>query len=261
MGHLDELPELALKRIFQFLFAPEENCHGINAIISMRALSNTCTRFREVVETYDWKVKRVHIPASSLQKAMQRESSLLGTLTNFVSTKPKTEYDLSPVLWLSRVNFLRHVEISIDEFTPEEATYLVRKLSDGTKGTVFLISSGWIVDGLVIAQYKKPTIAGLYTKRYARIFILDDGDDIAKVTGENCRFDNSLVTGKITIETSNGKKYGPFGHSGNPNGSERYLVLDGGIDTTPSSLRLQPDRTHQKFLAPIDYDPHWRFRN
>ena len=38
MGHLDELPELALKRVFQFLFASGEKCHDINAISSMRAL-------------------------------------------------------------------------------------------------------------------------------------------------------------------------------------------------------------------------------
>ena len=55
--------------------------------------------------------------------------------------------------------------------------------------------------------------------------------------------------------------YGPFGHSGNPNGSERNLVLSQGFDLAPSSLKLEPDRTHRKFLAPIDYDPHWRFRN
>ena len=39
MGHLDELPELALKRVFRFLFAPSENYHDINAIASMRAIS------------------------------------------------------------------------------------------------------------------------------------------------------------------------------------------------------------------------------
>ena len=117
------------------------------------------------------------------------------------------------------------------------------------------------MDGLVIAQYKKPTISGLYTKRCAKIIILDKDDDIEKVTGENCYFDNSTVTGKITITTCKGKVYGPFGHSGNPNGSERHLVLSQGFDMPPSSLKLEPDQRHQKFLAPIDYDPHWRFRN
>ena len=39
MGHLDELPELALKRVFQFLFASGEKCHDVNTISSMRALS------------------------------------------------------------------------------------------------------------------------------------------------------------------------------------------------------------------------------
>ena len=94
--------------------------------------SQTCRRFRDVTENYDWKIKRVHIRASSLQKA-SRKRSLLGALTNFVTSKPKTEYDLSPILWLGQVDFIRYPEISIDEFTPDEATYLVRKLSDASK--------------------------------------------------------------------------------------------------------------------------------
>ena len=88
-----------------------------------------------MIENYDWKIGRVHIPASTLQKATRRRS-LLGALTNLVASKLKTEYDLSPICWLGRVDFLRHVEITIDEFTPEEATYLVRKLSEATKGMV-----------------------------------------------------------------------------------------------------------------------------
>ena len=39
MGHLDELPELALKRVFQFVFTSGEKCHDVNTISSMRALS------------------------------------------------------------------------------------------------------------------------------------------------------------------------------------------------------------------------------
>ena len=89
-----------------------------------------------MIENYDWKIERVHIPASTLQKATRRQRSLLGALTNLVASKPKTEYDLSPICWLGRVDFLRHVEITIDQFTPEEATYLVRKLSEATKGMV-----------------------------------------------------------------------------------------------------------------------------
>ena len=90
-----------------------------------------------------------------------------------------------------------------------------------------------------------------------KIIMLDEDDDIEKVTGENCRFDNSIVTGKITITTSKGKTYGPYGHSGNPNGSERNLVLSQGFDLAPSSLKLAPDPTHRKFLAPIDYDYYY----
>ena len=96
-----------------------------------------------MIEQYDWKIGRVHIPASSLQKAKRRKRSLLGGLTNFFALEsktknivPKTEYDLSPIFWLGRVDFLRHIEITIDQFTPEVATYLVRKLSEATKGMV-----------------------------------------------------------------------------------------------------------------------------
>ena len=155
MGSLDDLPDLVLERIFRFLFAPRQNCHNINEIASMRALSkglprgtctctlrcrswksfysNTCTRFRQVVESYDWKVQRLHIDASNLP-IMRRKSSLLGTLANLISPKPKPELDLSSICWLGQVNFLRNVEISIDGFTPNQATYIVRKVSDGSKG-------------------------------------------------------------------------------------------------------------------------------
>ena len=91
-----------------------------------------------------------------------------------------------------------------------------------------------------------------------KIIMLDEDDDIEKVTGENCYFHNSTVTGQISINTSKGKKYGPYGHLGNPDAPNRNLVISQ-FDLAPSSLELQPDRFHRAYLAPIDYDPHWRF--
>ena len=46
------------------------------------------------------------------------------------------------------------------------------------------------------------------------IFVLDAGDEISFVSGENIECWGSEVVGKIEIETIKGKKYGPFGSSG-----------------------------------------------
>ena len=47
-----------------------------------------------------------------------------------------------------------------------------------------------------------------------KIFILEAGDEIKAVSGENAYFDNTRVAGKLKIKTVKGIEYGPFGHSG-----------------------------------------------
>ena len=142
MGHLEELPELALKRIFQFVFHSGHSCHDITSVSSIRALSSTCTKFKNLINTYDWRIKRLHINASTLQK---RRSGRQRLLENLVLTKTKSVYDFAALCWLSRVNFLRNIEITIEDFNPDEAILLVQRLSKASGGinsVVFLHKQG-----------------------------------------------------------------------------------------------------------------------
>ena len=82
------------------------------------------------------------------------------------------------------------------------------------------------------------------------IFVLEAGDQISAVTGENCHFDGTQVVGKIAIETMNGLKYGPFWHSGDPARPNPGLVMSS-FNTSLDSLRLAADQRFAKFLGPI----------
>ena len=115
-------------------------------------------------------------------------------------------------------------------------------------GTAFIISHGWIIDGLVVARYGKPLISSLLTRRPLTIFLLGAGDEIKAVSGENCRWDGTTVVGKIEIETMNGLKFGPFGHCGDP--AHSYQGYSS-FNVHPNNLQLKADQRFGKFLGPI----------
>ena len=88
-----------------------------------------------------------------------------------------------------------------------------------TLGTAIFISHGWIIDGLVVARYGESSISALAKNggRPKYTFIVLDPDDEVKIfKGNNSNFHGAVCCGKLEIETINGKKYGPFGLSGNP---------------------------------------------
>ena len=101
-----------------------------------------------------------------------------------------------------------------------------------------------------MARYGEPVISSLQRNRRLTIFVLEAGDEIKAVTGENCHYDGTQVVGKIEIETVNGIKYGPFGHSGNPDQPNPGLIFSS-FNTPLHSLRLAADRRFGKFLGPI----------
>merc|ERR1711868_309890 len=112
-----------------------------------------------------------------------------------------------------------------DRFSTEDAIYLAQKMADARKGTAFIVSHGWIIDGLVVARYEQPVISLLNSKRPLTIIVLEEGDEIKAVTGENCHFQGTRVVGKIEVETMNGVKYGPFGYSGTPGYQNQGLIF------------------------------------
>ena len=125
---------------------------------------------------------------------------------------------------------------------------------------MILIYSGWIIDRLIISRPNLPVLSGggLSPGLCPGFFILSRDEKIEKIAGENCLFDNTYVTGKLTftIKSSAGtRQIGPFGHSGNPNGSERYLVQETFTITNLNNLHLTNDRKGQ-WLGPIKNPRH-----
>ena len=121
-----------------------------------------------------------------------------------------------------------------------------------------MINSGWIIDGLIISRPSSPILSGGGAGGSPHLFLLSKDEKIEKIDGENCAFDNSYVTGKLTftIKSSAGtRQIGPFGHSGNPNGSERYLVQETFTITNLNNLHLTNDRKGQ-CLGPIKNPRH-----
>ena len=121
-----------------------------------------------------------------------------------------------------------------------------------------MINSAWIINGLIISRPKSPTLSGGVSGGSPNLFLLSKDEKIVKIDGENCAFYNSYVTGKLTftIKSSTGtRQIGPFGHSGNPNGSERYLVQETFTITNLNNLHLTNDRKGQ-WLGPIKNPRH-----
>ena len=121
--------------------------------------------------------------------------------------------------------------------------------------TIILIYSGWIIDRLIISRPNLPVLSGggLSPGLLPNFFILSRDEKIEKIEGENCLFDNTYVTGKLTftIKSSNGtRQIGPYGYSGNPNGSDRWTVRETYTITNLNNLHLNNDRKGL-FLGPI----------
>merc|ERR1712131_28192 len=142
------------------------------------------------------------------------------------------------------------MRIDIDKrFSTEDAIYLVQRLADAVKGTAVIISHGWVVDGLVVTEYGQPPIRCLPRERELTIIVLEPGDEIKTFNGENVNFENAVCCGKIEIETINGVKYGPFGHSGDPGRPTKNNIVSS-FKTTPGRLYLEVSR-FGNYLGPI----------
>ena len=116
-----------------------------------------------------------------------------------------------------------------------------------------MINSAWIIDGLTVSRPNSSVLFGGCAGGGPHIFFLSKDEKITEIEVENCFFGNSYVTGRLTfmIKSSDGiRQIGPFGHSGNPDGSERQHVTETYTITNFNNLHLSTDRTG-RFLGPI----------
>ena len=76
------------------------------------------------------------------------------------------------------------------------------------------------------------------------IFVLETGDEIKTVSGEDAEFHGDFVVGRLEITTIKGHKYGRFGQSGS-------ISCVGHFEKSLDDLNLRVARG--KFVAAIDF--------
>merc|ERR1712227_108957 len=84
-----------------------------------------------------------------------------------------------------------------------------------------VVFHGWIVDGIKINGQLNGGNGGNKT-----VVHLQPGEKIHRIHGTRCRFENHTVVGQLTIVTTNGATYGPFGHNGDPHRHHHNHIVD-----------------------------------
>ena len=82
-----------------------------------------------------------------------------------------------------------------------------------------------------------------------QIFVVEPDEVILLINGANCDYGRSHVTGQVNVIT-NKQQLGPFGSSGNPNGthSPNYHLFT----KTIANVKLTTEQAYNKYLGPIN---------
>ena len=111
------------------------------------------------------------------------------------------------------------------------------------------ITSAWVVDSLIIARPGHQVLQGGHNKNgKAQIFVLEPDEVIVFINGANCDYGRSQVTGQVTVIT-NKRQLGPFGSSGNPNGT--HFPNYRHFTETISNVKLTTEQVYNKYLYHI----------
>ena len=115
------------------------------------------------------------------------------------------------------------------------------------------INSGWIVDGLIIAQPGKPVLEGGGQGGFQKTFLLESDEVINMINGANYNY-GPRVTGQMTIVT-NKRELGPFGQSL----ANRWIVSQRSdyfsLPIDDINLSTVTNDQGKKYLGPIN-NPH-----
>merc|ERR1712131_52103 len=92
-------------------------------------------------------------------------------------------------------------------------------LNYGTNETnTIRVYSGWIFDGMLINNLGSETHEEFIDEEFDRdrlpLMTLEANEKLISIEGTYCGFENRTVIGRLTMKTSNGRTFGPFGHNG-----------------------------------------------
>ena len=114
-----------LRRIFQFVIAPGD----LVSMSTLVSLDNTCTQFREVLNSHNWTIDSLKITKNDVEKF---------PLSPVPDRKLETIYQLD---LLAQHNFLdwRKVNLNIDDFWEIEQHVVLSYLSKKLRGKEILL--------------------------------------------------------------------------------------------------------------------------
>jgi len=252
------LPLLVLDRIFEHVLRPDEDgSHSLDTIMDFASLRNTCSLFRSIADT---SLKLETIKITSVKKDMLplKSNVLSSVISLFVGSGTDAYFYRSIrrlcLLHAQLVIMLEVVKLNFVDLTREEECKVLGQISKEAKATLIKINSGWIIDGFIIARPGCQVIhGGTNLGGSQHVFVLGPEELLTDIEGTHCYFDNRRVTGQVTLIT-NQRRIGPFGYSGNPNGSEEHLIYNRfslPIDHVKLGNDWRTNLSENKYLAPI----------
>merc|ERR1711935_623153 len=132
---------------------------------------------------------------------------------------------------------------------------LLHRAAQKMKCTIIMVNAGWIVNGLIIARpgTNRPLWNRIGRSSMQHIHVLESDEELMSLEGENCTFDMTRVTGKVTLVTSK-RRIGPFGHSAKYTHtvpSQQGIVYEKfNVPIDRVKLKVDPDRSI--YLGPIE---------
>jgi len=183
--------------------------------MNLVALRNTCTLFRDTIEmSCRLQLDTIQIAKGSDNDQARESLRRLCTLTD----NHPLESSGPDLFRMDQINF------KLIGFRHAELIRMLGRLARDSKRTIININSGWIVDGLIIARSNHRVIqGGSNLGGSSHFFVLQQDEFITNIEGANCYFQNTRICGRIAIAT-NKRRIGPFGHAGNPDGSDQHLT-------------------------------------
>jgi len=119
---------------------------------------------------------------------------------------------------LNECNDLRSILAAAEASLQEGPGVPSTNISQQESGWTLKLFTGWVVDAITLRNGHFGGTGG-----NIKIHQIAAGETIESITGTNVYYDGEFCIGQITITTSTGRVFGPFGSNGNPDGSDRII--------------------------------------